>query len=206
VAPSRRSQARTWDGPAGGADVLGGDEIRLADQRRVSRLARDDPPVGQVPPLHPLMSQGNITSVDQVAVGPLPVPHLTARIPRVGQDRGERAQRPSRACAVRVPARVGRRRAGHARVIQRPRDPCHRMARQPSGEDPPDDMRGFRVGFEAAGTAAPGCVGLVRVRPGITQPVPVRRPAAEIPALVPHLDRHRGPHPDAGPGHLPLGR
>jgi hypothetical protein len=46
---------------------------------------------------------------------------------------------------VRVPARVGRRRARYARVIQRPRDPRHRMARQPPREDPPDDMRGFRV-------------------------------------------------------------
>ena len=66
-------------------------------------------------------------------------------------------------------------------------------------------MGGFRVGFEAAGTTAPGGVCFVRVRPGITQPVPVRRAAAEIPALLPDLDRHRGPHPDAGPGHLPFG-
>ena len=105
----------TGGGAAGGADVLGGDEIRLADQRRVYRRTGDDPPVGQVPPLHRLMSQGNIASVDQVAVGPLPVPHLTARIPRVRQDRSDRAQRPARTGTVRVPARVGRRRARHAR-------------------------------------------------------------------------------------------
>jgi len=37
-------------------------------------------------------------------------------------------------------------------------------------------------------------------------PAGTRRTPAEIPALLPHLDRHRGPHPDAGPGHLPLGR
>jgi hypothetical protein len=34
------------------------------------------------------------------------------------------------------------------------------MAGQPPGEDPPDDVRGFRVGFQAVGAAAPGCVGL----------------------------------------------
>ena len=67
-------------------------------------------------------------------------------------------------------------------------------------------MRRFRVGLETAGPPAPGGVGLVRVRPGITQPVPVRRPAAQVTALLPDLDRHRGPHPDAGPGHLPLRR
>ena len=190
----------------GGANVLDGDEIRLADQRRVHRLAGDDPPVGQVPPLHRLMSQGDITRVGQVPVGPLPVPHLTARIPRVPHDRGDRAQRPARARAVRVPAWVGPRRAGHARVIQRPRDPRHRMTRQPPGENPPDDTRGLRIGLEAVSTAAPSGVCLIRVRPRITQPVPVRRAAAEVPALLPGLDRHRGPDPDAGPGHLPLGR
>ena len=42
------------------------------------------------------------------AVGPLPVPHLTARVSRVGQDGRDRAQHPSRARAVRVPARVRR--------------------------------------------------------------------------------------------------
>ena len=67
-------------------------------------------------------------------------------------------------------------------------------------------MRGLRVGFQAVGAAAPGGVGLVRVRPGITQPVPVRRTPAQVPALLPGLDRHRGPHPDTRPGHLPLRR
>ena len=68
----RRSQADSWGGAAGGADVLGGDEIRLAEQRRMRGLAGDDPPVGQVPPLHLLVAQGDTTRVGQVAVGPLP--------------------------------------------------------------------------------------------------------------------------------------
>ena len=49
-------------------------------------------------------------------------------------------------------------------------------------------------------------VHLVRVRPGVSQPVPVRRTAAQVPALLPGLGRHRGADPDAGPGDLPLGR
>jgi hypothetical protein len=46
---------------------------------------------------------------------------------------------------------------------------------------------------------------LVRVRPGVGQPVPVRRAAAKIPALFPGLGRHCGADPDPGPGDLPPG-
>jgi hypothetical protein len=53
---------------------------------------------------------------------------------------------------------------------------------------------------------APRGVRLVRVRPGISEPVPVRRAPAQITALLQGLRRHRGPHPDPGPGDLPLGR
>ena len=45
-----------------------------------------------------------------------------------------------------------------------------------------------------------------RVRSGISQPVPVRRAAAQVPALLPGLGSHRGADPDPGPGDLPLGR
>jgi hypothetical protein len=61
---SRRIRTCARSGAAGGADVMGGDEIRLADQRRVRRLARDDPPVGQVPPLQALMPR--LTSAGSV--------------------------------------------------------------------------------------------------------------------------------------------
>ena len=77
---------------------------------------------------------------------------------------------------------------------------------QPLGEHPPHHVRRLRVGLQAVRPPAPGGVRLVRVRPGISQPVPVRRAAAQVPALLPRLDGHRGPHPDAGPGHLPLRR
>jgi hypothetical protein len=72
------------------------------------------------------------------------------------------------------------------------------MVRQPLRGHPYHDRRGFLVGLEPAGTVAPGCVCLVRVQPGITQPVPVRRTAAEIPALLQGLRGHRDADPDPG--------
>ena len=61
-------------------------------------------------------------------------------------------------------------------------------------------------GFSLCARRPPGGVRLVRVRPGVPQAVPVGRPAAEVAALLPGLGGHRGPHPDARPGHLPLRR
>ena len=63
-----------------------------------------------------------------------------------------------------------------------------------------------RVGFQPVRAPSPRGVRLVRVRPRVREPVPVRRAAAEVPALLPGLDGHRGADPDAGPGDLPLGR
>ena len=185
---------------------MGGDVIGLTHQRLVRGLVGDDPAVGQVPPLHAFMSHADIGRVGQVLVGPLPVPHLVPGIAGVLQDRGHRAKRPPGARAVRVPARVGRRRARDACLVQNAGDPGHRVPGEALGEDPPHHMGGFGVGFEAVGAAAPGGVSLVRVRPGITEPVPVRRTPAQVPALLPGLDRHRRPHPDTRPGHLPLRR
>jgi hypothetical protein len=54
--------------------------------------------------------------------------------------------------------------------------------------------------------AAPRRVRLVRVRARIGKPVPVRRAPAQVAALLQRLRRHRGPHPDPGPGDLPLRR
>jgi len=59
------------------------------------------------------------------------------------------------------------------------------MPGQALGEDPPDRVRSLLVGLQAVGATAPGGVGLVRVGPGVTETVPVRRPPAELPALFP---------------------
>ena len=107
---------------------------------------------------------------------------------------------------MRVPAWVCRRRARDASLAQRPRDPRHRMPLKPLSEDPPDCRGSLRIRFEPLGTPPSGGVGLVRVRPGVAETVPVRRTPAQVTALLSHLDRHRGPHPDTGPVHLPLGR
>jgi hypothetical protein len=91
---------------AGGVDVLGGNKVSLADQRRVRGLAGNHPAVGQVPPLHALVPQADIGRVDEILIGALPVPHLTPGVPGVGQNRGDRAQRPRSAGTVWVPLRV----------------------------------------------------------------------------------------------------
>ena len=64
------------DRAAGRADVLGGDEVFFADQRRVRGPVGDDLPVGQVPPLHRFAPEGHIGGVGQFGVGALPVPYL----------------------------------------------------------------------------------------------------------------------------------
>ena len=62
----------------------------VADQRQVRGTAGDDPPVGQVPPLHGSVPEGDVAGVGQFGVGALPVPHLSPRIPGILQDRGDR--------------------------------------------------------------------------------------------------------------------
>ncbi len=44
------------------------------------------------------------------------------------------------------------------------------------------------------------------MRTGISEPVPVRRAATQVPALLQRLRRHRCPHPDPRPHNLPLRR
>jgi hypothetical protein len=80
----------------------------------------DHPPGGQVPSLHLAMAQPGVGRVDQVGVGTLPVPHLTAGVARVGEDGGHRGQGPRRPCPVPVAAGVGGGRARDPGVVQRP--------------------------------------------------------------------------------------
>jgi hypothetical protein len=148
--------------------------------------------------------QAGVGRVSQVEIGPLPVPHLPPRIPGISQNGGDGAQRPSGAGAVRIPARVRRRRARHPRVIKGPGDPGSAVPGQPLREHPPHDVCCFRVRLKPVGTPSPGRVRLVRVRPRIGEPVPVRRAPTQVPALFQGLSSHRGADPYPRPGDLPL--
>jgi len=161
---------------------------------------RYHPAAGQVPPRHARVPEGDVARVGQLGVGALPVPHLPACVPGVLHDGGDCAQRPSRSGPVRVAAGVGRGRARHPGLIQRPRDPRDRMPGQAPGEDPPHHMRGRRVGLQPVRAPPPRGVCLVRVRPRIREPVPVRRTAAQVPALLTGLGGHRGADPRCWPG------
>ncbi len=142
--PGQQVSPGSWSGwAARGTGVLGGDEVGLADQRRVCGLGGDDPADRQVPALHLAVTQPGAGWVDEVVIGALPVPHLPPGIARVRQDRRHRPQRPGRAGAVRVPLRVSGRRARDPGVVQRPGDPRgavpgdrgeERAAGQPTGQ------------------------------------------------------------------------
>jgi hypothetical protein len=75
------------------------------------------PALGQVPPLHRLVPQTDVSRVGELRVGTLPVPHLAAGVSRVRQDRRHRPHCPPGPGAVRVACGVGRRRAWDARVV-----------------------------------------------------------------------------------------
>ena len=152
------------------------------------------------------MPQPGIRRIDQDRLRRLPVPHLPPRIPGISQDRRDRPQRPPGTGPVQVTSRVGRGRARHPGIVQRPGDPRGGVPGQPLAEHPRHDRRRHRIRLEPVRSPSPRRVRLVRVRPGIREPVPVRRAPAQVPALLQRLRGHRGPHPDPGPGDLPLRR
>ena len=104
--PQRSSPAsryRRVAGPAGPRGALASCAAMnscLAHQRGVGRPSGDDPPGGQVPPLHLLMAQPGVGRVDQIAVGALPVPHWPARY--TGGWPGS-----PRPCSASTPSRTG---------------------------------------------------------------------------------------------------
>jgi len=138
------------------AGILGGDVIGLADDRLVGGAGGDHPPGGQVPPLHRPVTQPRVGRVDQVGVGSLPVPHLPPGVPRVGEDRRHRAQRPRCSRAVRIPPGVGGGRARDRGVIQRPGDSGHAVPGQPLGEHPRHHRRSGRVRLQPVRSPARG--------------------------------------------------
>src|SRR5690348_6530619 len=152
-------------------------------------MAGDDPALGQVPALHLLVPQPGVARVDQVEGGPLLVPYLPPRVPRVGQDRRHRPQCPPRTSPVRVPFRVGGRRARdpasfRARVIRATLCPASRCANihRTTGA----------VTGSGGPTAGCGCAQSRRTRPRSSrapppapQPAPATSPDPANPPSIP---------------------
>jgi hypothetical protein len=67
-------------------------------------------------------------------VDALPPPHLPAGVPRIGQDRRHRPQRPRRIVPVRIPARIMRRRRGDTERIERAGDTGRALPGKPLRE------------------------------------------------------------------------
>jgi len=75
---------------------------------------------------------------------------------------------------------------------------------EPLLEDPPDVWGGVRVGVQSVQASAPLGMRAVGVRASVHQPVPVRWPATQVPALHFRLRPHGRHRPKPSPGHLPL--
>jgi hypothetical protein len=134
--PRSRRRFRYPGPPAGQTSVI---TTRSPPNRPGSAAAR--PPGTQLS----CQAERGVGGVDQVVVGALPIPHLTAGIPRIGQDRGHGAQRPRCPGAVRVPFRVSGRRAENARVVERAGDPGDAVSASRWANTPCTEARGSPI-------------------------------------------------------------
>ena len=164
--PARR---RARAGPRGAARVLGGDEVGLADQRRVRRVPGDDPAVGQVPPLHLPVPQGRCwpgrPGRSRCAAGSTPAGPCTGGWP--GSRRPCRSVQPARSGAGSGPGRpptgtAPRRRSAPARSARR----CARPAAGRTSTARPAPSPGRApAGARAVPTRRAPCSGAARRRP-----------------------------------------
>jgi hypothetical protein len=164
--------------------ILSTTELDLADQRAVCDLLRDGPLAGRVGPMRGPGAQRML--------GALAMPNLPAGVAGVGQDCGDRAQRPGPADAVRVAGSIDSRRRRHPELVESPGNAGEATPRQPLGEHPPYVASGGQVGLQPPKPATPLRVGRVGVRAGIDESVPVGRTPAQIPSLIDGLGAHRG--------------
>jgi hypothetical protein len=108
-----------------------------------------DPFVDGVPDEFGPVPHGHVVHVDERLVLALPVPHLPARVARVGQDGAHRHLRPGDTGAVPVTRRIMGRRAGYAvggQVLGDGEEPAPGQVRP---EDPLDHGCGDRIQIEA---------------------------------------------------------
>jgi len=120
-----------------------------------------------------LISEGDLVDVEQDFVFALLVPYLAAGVARVGQDGADGGLGPAFPAAVPVARRVVLGRGGDVVAGEPFGDREQAPPGEVLGEDPDDDGRGDRVGFEAVQSLAVGGLGRVGVRPGVGEPVPV---------------------------------
>nr|WP_263972282.1 hypothetical protein [Spongiactinospora rosea] len=182
-----------------GENGLGLLELLRGDQRLMRDLRRPHPAVAVVPPLPGHVPHRDIVDVDQHLVLALLVPHLPPGVPRVDDDRPDRALGPRRPLPMPVAGPVMRRRARHPVAGQPFGDRVDPPARAELAEDPPYHLGRRRVRRQATQPLAVGGLGRVGVRPQVHQVVPVRRAPAQEAALGLGEGGHRGPHPDLDP-------
>jgi hypothetical protein len=133
----------------------------------VHGLLRDRPLPREIPPLHLLMPTDRAIRIEAIAVGALPVAHLTAGVARVGQDRQYGGQPPCLAAAVQVTLTVHMRRTRYTVVVELPGDAGNVAAFNSPGEDPANGRCGHRIGFEPVQPPSPAGVGAVRMWAGV---------------------------------------
>jgi hypothetical protein len=137
-----------------------------------------------------------------LVIGGLPVPHLPTGVAGIGQDLRDRPQRPRLARPVPVAGPIVPGRWRHTKLVQGAGDPRRAAPGQPLREDPPHLRRGHRIWIKPVQPSPPPGMRPVRVRPGIDQTVPVRRPTTQLAALLPGLHPHRRHGAEPGPPRL----
>ena len=187
------------------SDGLDGLELLGPDQGFVNVGVGPDPGPGIVPSHPGLIAESNLIDVKEDFVLALLVQDLPAGVARVGQDALDGRLGRALTGAVAVAMRVVLRRRRDS-VTQEPfSDREQPSAGEVFGEDPLHDRRCDGIGFEPVQSLAVGCLGRVRVRSGVGDPVPVGRAAAEEPHLDLRLGRHRRPYTDLDAAPFALG-
>jgi hypothetical protein len=132
------------------------------------------------------------------------MPHLPPGVARVRQDHRNPAQVPPLPRAVPIPPRIHTRRTRNTTLVQLPRDPRHTAPGEPLGEHPPHIRGSHRIRIQPLPPPSPGSMRPVRMRTRIDQPIPIRLPTAQKPALLDRLHHHRRQRPMPRPHYLPL--
>ena len=142
------------------------------------RQRSGDRPLRRVRPALPVQARALVAA-----------PHLPTGVARIRQDHRHRTQIPRRSAAVPIPLRIRGRRTRHTTLVQLPRDARHTAPGQTLGEHPPHMPRRHRVRIQPLPPTPPHGVRPIRMRSRIHQPIPIRRPTTQKPALLDRLHR-----------------